>query len=156
MDFLWTAAGPTTSSDDESSTNVISAVESALERTQLIKARKGQGLFKTNVRLIEKSCRITGLETPRHLIASHIKPWSVSNNAEKLDGANGLLLSPHIDHLFDKGFISFRNEGSVIVSRELDPVVLDRWRIKMDENVRPFEKRQQTYLEYHRDEILKI
>jgi putative restriction endonuclease len=156
MDFLWTAAGPTFSSDDDLGSIAISAVESVLQKNQLIKARRGQGLFKTNVRLIEKSCRITGLETPRHLIASHIKPWSASSNSEKLDGANGLLLSPHIDHLFDKGFISFRNEGSVILSRELDPVVLDRWRLKIDENVRPFEPRQQSYLEYHRDTILKI
>lgn len=155
MDFLWTAAGPTTNENDDSESSITGTVVSALERMQLIKARRGQGLFKTNVRLIEKSCRITGLETPRHLIASHIKPWSESTNSEKLDGANGLLLSPHIDHLFDKGFISFRDEGSVIISRELDPMVLSRWRLKIDENVRPFDPRQQSYLEFHRDVILK-
>jgi hypothetical protein len=44
---------------------------------------------------------------PRHLKASHIKPWRDATDAERLDGSNGLLLSPHIDHLFDEGYITF-------------------------------------------------
>jgi hypothetical protein len=73
-----------------------------LEKIQLTKSRRGQGIFKANVRLIENHCRITGVSSIKHLRASHIKPWSVSDNDEKLDGYNGLLLSPHVDHLFDR------------------------------------------------------
>jgi hypothetical protein len=33
----------------------------------------------------------------RFLVASHIKPWRLSDNSERLDGNNSLLLSPHVD-----------------------------------------------------------
>ncbi|MEI7785143.1 MAG: HNH endonuclease signature motif containing protein [Betaproteobacteria bacterium] len=70
---------------------------------QLVNARIGQGLFRSRVELIEPYCRITGVTDRRFLRASHIKPWVDSDNRERLDGHNGLLLSPHVDHLFDKG-----------------------------------------------------
>ena len=69
------------------------------ERNQLVKARIGQGAFRQNVIAVEKACRITGVSDPPFLIASHIKPWKVSSNDERLDGNNGLLLSPHLDNL---------------------------------------------------------
>ena len=72
-------------------------------RQQLAQARVGQGLFRSNVLHIEKVCRVTGVSDPNFLIASHIKPWKVSDNAERLDGSNGLMLAPHIDRLFEKG-----------------------------------------------------
>ncbi|MGB9332880.1 MAG: HNH endonuclease signature motif containing protein, partial [Steroidobacteraceae bacterium] len=73
------------------------------EKRQLISARIGQGIFRENVERIEKACRVTGVLDRRHLRASHIKPWKVSDDREKIDGFNGLLLSPHIAHLFDRG-----------------------------------------------------
>jgi putative restriction endonuclease len=82
----------------------------------LTRARKGQGLFKDRVSQIEQKCRITGVENPVHLIASHCKPWRDSTNEERLDGENGLLLTPSIDHLFDRGFISFENNGTLVIS----------------------------------------
>lgn len=66
-----------------------------LEKINLVKSRRGQGTFKTNVRMFEKQCRVTGLSDQDHLIASHIKPWRDSDNREKIDGHNGLLLSPY-------------------------------------------------------------
>jgi len=67
-------------------------------REQLVGARRGQGVFRSNVLLREGACRVTGVDEPRHLKARHIKPWRHASDAERLDGANGLLLSPHIDH----------------------------------------------------------
>ncbi len=99
------------------------------QRTQLVIARRGQGIYRSNVRLVEKSCRVTGVTEPQHLVASHIKPWSKSDDLEKLDGYNGLLLSPHIDHLFDKGFISFTDQGAVLASRHLREQVLTKWHL---------------------------
>ena len=64
------------------------------EKQQLVMARRGQGLFRTRVELFERACRITGLRQRAHLRASHIKPWRNSTDVEKLDGQNGLLLSP--------------------------------------------------------------
>jgi hypothetical protein len=118
---------------------------------QLVKARRGQGIFKTNVKLVEKACRVTGLELHQHLIASHIKPWADSTDQEKLDGYNGLLLSPHIDHLFDRGYLSFENNGQLIVSQKLQYRVLSTWHIDPDKNVGAFSTEQAEYLEYHRD-----
>jgi HNH endonuclease len=65
---------------------------------------------------IESRCRITGVENPVHPVASHCKPWRDSSNEERLNGENGLLLTPSIDHLFDRGFISFENSGKLIIS----------------------------------------
>lgn len=126
-----------------------------LEKVQLTKSRRGQGVFKANVRLIEDHCRITGVKNIRHLRASHIKPWSLSNNEEKLDGNNGLLLSPHIDHLFDQGFIGFTNNGKLLISNELSRSILDKWAINPNQNVGTFTAKQSKYLEFHLDTVFQ-
>ncbi len=79
------------------------------------------GDFRSNVRLNEKKCRITGVQDVRLLIASHIKPWADSSDKKNSDGCNGLLLSPHVDRLFDQGLISFQNDGTIVcMSSKLD------------------------------------
>jgi len=146
--------------DDESEYEINLEIEARklqgdLEKIQITKSRRGQGIFKANVRLIEKHCRVTGVTNIKHLRASHIKPWAVSNDIEKLDGCNGLLLSPHVDHLFDRGFISFYNSGDLLISRELNPQILDQWAIESHKNVGTFRSEQREYLEYHRDVIFQ-
>ena len=126
------------------------------EKLQLTKARRGQGIFKSNVRLNEHSCRVTGTSDIAHLRASHIKPWNVSSNIEKLDGSNGLLLAPHIDHLFDRGYISFSDDGTLLVSSQLNGAVLTKWQIDLPRNVGVFDARQCVYLQYHRHNVLKV
>ena len=126
----------------------------ATQKTQIINSRRGQGVFKANVRLVETFCRVTKVANPKHLIASHIKPWSKSDDLEKLSGFNGLLLAPHIDHLFDKGFISFEGNGNLLLSGQLDNSILDKWQIDKNINVGAFRKEQQQFLEYHRDVVL--
>ena len=127
----------------------------ATTKAQLIQARRGQGVFKDNLRRNEKSCRVTGVSDPNHLRASHIKPWSQSTDEEKLNGCNGLLLAPHIDHLFDEGFISFSDSGSVIISRQLDRQILSAWGVPEDKNVGKFNEQQMTFLTYHRNKVFK-
>jgi putative restriction endonuclease len=146
--------------DDESEYEINFEIEARklqgdLEKIQITKSRRGQGIFKANVRLIEKFCRVTGVSNIKHLRASHIKPWAVSNNIEKLDGCNGLLLSPHVDHLFDRGFISFHNSGDLLISKELNTQILDQWAIHSNKNVGTFRLEQREYLEYHRDVIFQ-
>lgn len=126
-----------------------------LNKIQMVKARRGQGIFKANVRMIENRCRVTDVTNTKHLRASHIKPWVVSNNIEKLDGFNGLLLSPHVDHLFDQGFISFSDGGDIYVSDQLNPKVLEKWSINSNKNVGEFRSEQRKYLDYHREEVFK-
>lgn len=125
------------------------------QKLQLINARRGQGLFRANLCQIEHQCRVTGLRDLQHLIASHIKPWKSSNDHERTDGHNGLLLAPHIDHLFDKGFISFQETGQMLVSPKTHSSVFEKWNLSRDINVGSFSFEQRTYLEYHNDVIFQ-
>lgn len=127
----------------------------ATEKEQLVKSRRGQGIFKANVRLNENGCRVTGVTDPHHLRASHIKPWKDSTDEEKLNGCNGLLLAPHVDHLFDKGFISFSDTGELLVSPKLDGGVLAKWGVSEPMNVGQFNPSQSEFLAFHRQSIFK-
>ena len=122
---------------------------------QLVSARRGQGIFRANVRLNETSCRITGISDQRFLTASHIKPWRDSNDQEKLDGCNGLLLSPHADKLFDRGFISFIDDGTVKLGSTLPHSVWGTWFPNGQAVVLPFNENQREYLAYHRTYLLE-
>jgi hypothetical protein len=104
----------------------------ATEKEHLIKARRGQGLFRENVLAFEKQCRISGVMDLQFVIASHIKPWRVATNEERLDGENGLLLSPNHDLLFDRGFISFDDDGALLISPIADKECLHRMGIPID------------------------
>jgi putative restriction endonuclease len=128
----------------------------ATEREALIIARRGQGLFKQRVMAIERHCRITHVDNLIHLRASHCKPWRDCANAERLDGENGLLLTPSIDHLFDRGFISFEGNGNLIVSPVADRPSLERMGVPTADvlNVGTFSSGQRRFLEYHRDAVL--
>ena len=125
------------------------------EKKQLVKARIGQGVFRLRLEKIEKHCRMTGVIDKILLVASHIKPWRYSNNIEKLDGNNGLLLSPHVDKLFDKGLISFSNSGDILCANKDIEAAMRTWGLDPAMNVGAFNKRQQKYLEYHRIKIYK-
>ncbi len=126
---------------------------SATTKLQLVNSRRGQGVFKANVRLNESACRVTGVKDSAHLRASHIKPWRFSDDKEKLHGCNGLLLAPHIDHLFDSGLISFTDDGKILVSPKLGADVLLAWGISSAKNVGNFNSEQVKFLEFHRSVI---
>ena len=124
-------------------------------REQLVRARRGQGVFRANVRLHETACRVTGVHDVRHLRASHIKPWRDANDHERLDGSNGLLLSPHIDHLFDEGYITFSQSQGLIVVPEVKLTLLDAWGINAGVKVGEFTRDQSAYLDYHRLNVFR-
>ena len=126
------------------------------EREALVMARRGQGKFKKNVQLHESKCRVTGVDRIEHLIASHCKPWrDCGSNQERLDGENGLLLTPSIDHLFDRGFITFENSGRLLVSSVAHKESLRSMGVPVDEvrNVGNFSEGQKKYLEFHRENL---
>lgn len=133
----------------------ISPELTATEISQLVKARRGQGQFRTNVQRIEKSCRLTGITSPYLLIASHIKPWhACETSTERLDGSNGLLLTPHVDHLFDRGLLSFRDDGTVLTSAKIETDDLHRMGIDLSLCLpRAFNQQQRGYLAYHRASV---
>ena len=128
---------------------------SPTHKLQLIRARRGQGLFRSRVELVESKCRVTGLAEKHHLRASHIMPWRVASDVQKLDGNNGLMLSPHVDHLFDKGFISFRDSGELMVSPYVTSSLLNAWSLGTLSKAQPFNAEQAAYLEYHRTNLFK-
>ena len=127
----------------------------ATQKAQMVLARRGQGIFRANVRLNEQTCRVTGVTDQRFLIASHIKPWRLCTDLEKLDGCNGLLLSPHIDRLFDKGYISFSDDGTILKSIKLPKEVWDGWGLTDQSNAGEFNDAQRSYLEFHRVNIFQ-
>ena len=125
------------------------------ERTAIVKSRVGQGLFRK--RLIDKyqgTCIITGVSAKKLLVASHIKPWAVSNNEERLSEENGLLLSPTYDKLFDYGLITFSNQGNMIISSQLSDE--DKNKLHLSTNIQydlKMSSKMMEHLDYHRDII---
>lgn len=122
------------------------------EKDQLVKIRIGQSLFKKLLLNFQKKCKICGINDNRILNASHIKPWSKSNNKERTDYNNGFILCPQHDALFDKGFISFDKAGKINISKQIDESLYKLLNINKEifisivpENV--------EYLEWHFDNI---
>ena len=87
-----------------------------------------------------------------HLFASHIKPWRESTNEERLNGENGLLLTPSIDHLFDRGFISFEDNGELMISDVAHKESVQRMGVNTERVVRvgKFSEGQRFFLAHHR------
>jgi putative restriction endonuclease len=126
------------------------------EKHQLVLARRGQGKFRRNLEQIEQYCRLTGVSDPRFLRASHIKPWRLCDtNQERLDGYNGLLLTPTFDHLFDKGYISFSDEGRIVVSDRVPETVRGSVGLPATQiaNAAAFTDAQKGYLAFHRSKV---
>ncbi len=98
-----------------------------------------------------EKCMVEQLAYPV-LIASHIKPFFMSNEFESYDPNNGFLLSRNIDALFDLGYITFDNEGTIIFSDKVSKDVIQFISIYKLENVFLNEKRLE-YLEFHRNEV---
>ena len=118
------------------------------EKESLIKSRLGQGSFRKNLMDYWHGCAVTGYPSSKLLVASHIKPWRNSDNKERMDLFNGLLLIPNLDKAFDKGFITFKKNGDVLISELLQKP--DMLGIKTDLRVKVSNQHQQ-YLEHHRD-----
>jgi len=114
--------------------------------------RTKQRLFRERLIGVEKGCRLTGIEDLRFLRASHIKPWADSTHSERIDGENGLLLAPHADLLFDRGWISFSSSGRLIVSSSLPSDVSVRLGLNLDASLRygGFSPKQRIFLDFHR------
>lgn len=123
---------------------------SITERVQLAKARLGQGLFRKRVILLDPVCRVTGVSDKRVLVASHIKAWKDSSNAERISGYNGLLLSPHVDALFDDHLMTFEDDGTIRTHLSLSNDVLARWSIDTSKRLPKFRPEQAQFLKHHR------
>lgn len=125
------------------------------ERDAVVKSRIGQGLFRKElIKKYNSSCVITGINEKKLLIASHVKPWAVCTNAERLSAENGLLLSPTFDKLFDCGLISFADSGRILISSQLSAEVVNKLHISVTDtfNLKVSQELKRN-LEYHRDVV---
>lgn len=119
-------------------------------RKQLIDARCGQGEFRKSLISYWKACAVSGADKLELLIASHIKPWSVCDNKERLDVYNGFLLSPNIDRAFDHGLISFKDDGTILISKRFESA--QAFGICEEQSVK-IEERHKPYLLFHRENV---
>lgn len=126
------------------------------ERQALLKSRVGQGRFREGlVTLWGGKCAVTSSSIQRLLRASHCKPWKDSNNKERLDPFNGLLLSPQYDGAFDLGIISFDREGKVLISSTVNSKDLEVMGISPNAKLAQVFPRSLEYLQYHRDNVFE-
>ena len=123
------------------------------EKQVLANQRVGHSAFKDLLMVTHgERCCVCGLDFPALLIGSHIKQWSKSDDQEKLDGNNGLLLCVMHDALFDKFLISFEDDGKIIYSDLLPQKLLEFLNLTEDTriNVLPLMK---PYLKWHREKL---
>lgn len=123
---------------------------------KLVEVRTKQTLFRRRLLMVERGCRLTGITDLRFLRASHIKPWAMcSDGSERTDGNNGLLLAPQADLLFDRGWITFGDDGRLLLAEALPPTVLSRFGLNLVQGKQygVFEKSQQRYMQFHRKNI---
>ncbi|EHR03021.1 putative restriction endonuclease [Bradyrhizobium sp. WSM471] len=127
------------------------ATISETERAALTLARLGQGAFREKLdELWGHACAVTGCSIRELLRASHIKPWCKSDHGERRDPDNGLLLVANIDILFDKGFISFDDNGRMLISSKLTAAQRRMLGLPGPLKRRPTLS-QRRYLAYHRE-----
>lgn len=128
---------------------------SETERETLQWARIGQDLFRRELEAEWQSCAVTGVAVREVLRASHIKPWKDSSPQERLDPFNGLLLVANLDALFDCGLITFRDDGSLIISDHLPARVRATLGLTDSLRLRRVDDRHRRYLTYHRREVFR-
>lgn len=117
-----------------------------------INTRIGQDKFrKSLIKYWNDKCAVTDIDILKILKASHIKPWANSNNQERLDPYNGLLLNPMLDELFDKGYITFLDNGQIEISKSISEP--SKFAIDRKLKLKKIEDKHQIYLKYHRENI---
>lgn len=117
----------------------------------IVKVRKGQQKFRQRiVKYWNGQCCLTGLDKTEILIASHIVPWELASNKERLDKFNGLLLSPNADKLFDKGFISFDKSGRLIKGSNITDDELAALGLNSSMKIKGLSEPHLKYLARHR------
>lgn len=125
---------------------------SKTEKKNLVNCRIGQGSFRKDLIEYWNGCSVTQYQNTNTLIASHIKPWKNSTNNERLDVYNGFLLTPNLDKLFDKGYISFDDKGKIMISNALNNFE----QLCVDKSMKiEIKNEHKKYLKFHRDSVFQ-
>lgn len=124
------------------------------EREAVIKARINQTGFRQSLIRKYGKCCLCGVKSTALLLASHIKPWKDSNEDEKGDENNGLLLCPNHDKLFDRGLISFNDDGTILISGQLSNTDQILMNVRSDMTIH-VDVNMKKYLAFHRENCFK-
>ncbi|WP_137893532.1 HNH endonuclease [Ramlibacter sp. 2FC] len=127
------------------------------EAERLVVQRVGQNLFRTALLdYWQGRCCVTGLAVPELLRASHIKPWAqCDSDEERLDVFNGLLLAPHLDALFDGGWMTFAPDGAALWSAALPPESRDILGLASSRALHGLQAQHRPYLAFHRSQVFR-
>jgi hypothetical protein len=124
-------------------------------RQATVTTRVGQNKFREKVIKYWKTCSVTSCNVTSILKSSHMKPWAVSNSLERLDAFNGILLIPNLDSLFDLGFISFTDEGRILIVSALSTEACQSLGISPEMRLRKVNSANLPYLRYHREQVFR-
>ena len=127
------------------------------EAERIVKERVGQDIYRNAlIKYWQRACAVTGCTVNEALKASHAKPWKdCTSDAERLNVYNGFLLSANLDALFDKGYVSFTEEGKIMISASISSEDLQRLGIYSDMKLRWIEKEHLEFLDYHHKKVWK-
>lgn len=136
----------------------VAGMPTSTEAERLVVQRVGQSVFRDGLLdLWEGRCAVTGLAVPALLRASHIKPWAdCETDAERLDVYNGILLAPHLDAAFDRGFITFGDDGAIVVNGALSPDAQRILGLDRPAFVRGLTDGHRGYLPWHRERVFGV
>lgn len=132
-------------------------IKESTYQSEIRRARQGQGVYRDKLLAECPFCPITMINDERLLIASHIKPWAVATDKERVDHKNGFMLSPLYDKLFDRGFMTFTEDRKIILSNWISPANKKRLGIVEGQFVQmlPLDDERQAYMEFHRSSVFK-
>jgi hypothetical protein len=123
------------------------------EIMRMVRQRVGQDRFRQAMLTYwGGACAVTGLSLAAALRASHAKPWAqCATDAERLDVFNGFLLSANLDALFDQFLISFKDDGTMLISQNLTADDCKALGVNESLRLRWVAEQHIEYLKYHRD-----
>ena len=125
---------------------------SSTEKSDLVKARIGQGAFRQRLIGLWGGCSVTAFKDTNLLVASHIKPWRASSNKERLDKFNGLLLIPNLDKAFDAGLVTFEKDGTIRISPQLS----EQGKLGITSGLHvTLNPENEIYMAFHRSEVFR-
>lgn len=126
------------------------------ERQQMVTTRTAQHRYRTALeKLWDGKCPLTGVSIPTLLRASHAKPWKHCTDSERIDPHNGFLLEARMDALFDQGFISFDDDGKLMISVRLGRDEIQKLGLSEVQGLPWVNSAHLPYLRWHREHVFK-
>lgn len=124
------------------------------DKEAVIKQRVNQDIFRKRLLRRYDKCCLCDISNKDLLIASHIKPWASSLPNEKLDADNGFLFCPNHDKIFDKGLITFDDNGLITISSKLTSEEIKSLNISKVTRI-DLHAGNIKYLKFHREQVFR-